>query len=96
MVIEVKKNYSCKFLMKLEILSPDFRKIFTSQFSLKSVWWEPSCSMRTDERTGGQTERRTNMMKAPVTVRCSAERPKTVLYAGDSGKLGTSLSGKMK
>jgi hypothetical protein len=43
-------RYSCQILMKLEFLLPDFRKILKNQFSLKSVQWEPSCSMRTDEQ----------------------------------------------
>jgi len=36
--------------MKLEFLT-DFRNIFKHQISRKSVYWQPSCSMRTDRRT---------------------------------------------
>jgi hypothetical protein len=31
----------------------DFRKIFKYKISRKSVQWEPSCYVRTEERTGG-------------------------------------------
>jgi len=34
-----------------------FRKIPKYQISWKSVWWVPSCSMRTDGRTYRQTWR---------------------------------------
>jgi hypothetical protein len=33
------------------ICSIRFRKIFKYQISWKSVWWEPSCSVRTDKHT---------------------------------------------
>jgi len=44
---------------KAQIFSADFRKILKYQFSRKSVQWEPSCSMRTDGRTGGKTDGQT-------------------------------------
>jgi hypothetical protein len=40
------------------IFSRDFRKILKYQISWKSVQKEPSCSMRKEGRTDGQTERR--------------------------------------
>jgi len=64
-------NSSCKvplFLLDFNetwILSTDFRKILTYQISWKSLQWEPSFSMRTDRRTGGQA----GMTKLIVTFR---------------------------
>jgi len=43
------------------------------QILLKSVQWEPSCSMRTD----GQTDGRTDMMKLIVAFRNFENAPKT-------------------
>ena len=40
--------YSCWISMKLEFPPTGSRKILKEQFSWKSVWWKPSCSMRTD------------------------------------------------
>jgi len=37
-------NETCDF-------SIDFLKILKYQISIKSVHWEPSCSLRTDEQT---------------------------------------------
>jgi len=39
------------------IFETDFRKIFKHQISWKCVHWEPSCSLRTDGRSDGQTWR---------------------------------------
>ena len=43
------------------IFSADFRKPLNYQISLKPFQWEPSCSMRTDGRTGGRTNRQTDI-----------------------------------
>jgi len=39
---------SCQILMKLELLSTDFRKILKYKRFLKCFHWDSSCSMRTD------------------------------------------------
>ena len=39
------------------IFSTDFRKIFIYKISWKFIWWEPSCSMRTDGQTYDATSR---------------------------------------
>ena len=44
-------RYSYPILMEVEFFSTGFRKIPKYQISLKSVYWEPICSIRTDERT---------------------------------------------
>ena len=49
-------------------VSTEFRKIFNTQIPLKSVQWEPNCSMRTD--------RRTDMTKLIVAFRSFAKTPK--------------------
>jgi hypothetical protein len=46
-----------------------FLKICKCQISLKSVEWEPSCSMRTDGRTDGQMARQADMTKVIVALR---------------------------
>ena len=38
--------------MKFDFCRQIFRKILEYQISLKSVLWEPSCSMRTDGQIG--------------------------------------------
>jgi len=43
----------------------DFRKMLEYQISLKSVQWEPSCSMQTEGQTDGQTD----MAKLTVVFR---------------------------
>jgi hypothetical protein len=49
---------SCPVLIKFEFSRQIFfEKIHKNQISWKSVQWEPSCSMRTDGRTDGQTDR---------------------------------------
>jgi len=48
-----------------------FRKIFKYHISWKSVWWESSCSMRTDGRTHG----RTVMTKLVIAFRNFANAP---------------------
>jgi len=53
--LRVKYHYSCPILMKHEF-SPHFLKIFRHQILWKFVHWEPSCCLRTDGRTNGQTE----------------------------------------
>jgi hypothetical protein len=40
--------YSCQILLKTLVFLSDFRKLLKYQISLKSVWWEPRCSLWTD------------------------------------------------
>jgi len=49
-----------------------FSKNIRIQISWKSVQWEPSCSMR----TGGRTDRRSDMTKLIVAFRNFANTPK--------------------
>jgi hypothetical protein len=56
------------------IFSTDFRKIIQNQISCKSVWWEPSCSMRTDWRTDRHDE--TNSRFSKFCERAWRERRK--------------------
>jgi hypothetical protein len=48
-------SHSCQILMPhfdgTSICSTNFRKIIVHQISLKSVYWEPSCSTRRGEQT---------------------------------------------
>ena len=45
-------------IKKKIIFSTDFRKMLEYKISLHSVQWEPRCSMRTDGRADGSTDRR--------------------------------------
>jgi len=47
----VRYRYSCQIVMHLEFSQTIFRKILKYQILLKSVQWEPSCSVRTDGQT---------------------------------------------
>ena len=60
------------------IFSPDFRKILKYQISWKTVQWEPSCSIRKDRRSDGQTDRWTDMTKIIVAFRSFANAPKNL------------------
>ena len=61
---------------------PDrFSKILKYQISWKSVQWEPSCSMGTDERTDGQTWR---IQYAPSQYCESARKYKLSVYISDA------------
>jgi hypothetical protein len=42
--------------MKLEFSRQRFRKLLKYHMSLRFVWWEPSCSMRTDRQRDGHDE----------------------------------------
>jgi hypothetical protein len=44
-------------LIRLKFFSICFRKITKYQISCKSIHWEPNCSMRTERRRDGQTDR---------------------------------------
>jgi len=48
-------HFSCQISLK-QNFSTDFRKIFKSKISWKSIHWDSSCSMRTDGRTDGRTD----------------------------------------
>jgi len=56
------------------IFSTDFRKILQNQIFCKSVWWQPSCSMRTDWRTDGHDE--TNSQFSEFCERAWRQRQK--------------------
>ena len=43
-------GYPCQISMKLELSRQIFEKILKYQIPLKSVQWEPTCSIRTDGR----------------------------------------------
>jgi hypothetical protein len=50
-------NYSCHIVMKLEFSRQFFERSSNTKFNEKPSSVEPSCFMRTDGRTEGQTER---------------------------------------
>jgi hypothetical protein len=58
--------------------STDFRKILKHKISLKSVQWEPTCFLRTESRTDGQTDRQKDTTKPKVAFRNFANPPPTV------------------
>jgi len=64
--------------MKPEIFSIDFQKILKYKISLKSVQWEPSCSMRTC--------RRTDMTKHFAILRRHLKRNKCKAHVMSHGK----------
>jgi hypothetical protein len=71
-------RYSSQILVELGIFLTDFGKILKYQISLKSVQWEPSCSMRTD----GQTDRQTDVTKLTVAFRNFANASKNSSQQG--------------
>jgi hypothetical protein len=71
--VHVSTRY-CSPVKETWIFSRDFRKILKCQIALKSVQWEPSCSMRTDGRTDGPEEERTDMMKLIIAFRNFAKK----------------------
>jgi hypothetical protein len=48
--------------------------------SLKSIQWEPSCSMRTDRRTDRQKDGSTETSKLIVAFRNFANAPKKLVF----------------
>jgi hypothetical protein len=58
------------------IFSVELRKIPRYKMSSKSVKWEPSCSMRTEEQTEGRTDGRTDEHDKANTCRNFANAPK--------------------
>jgi len=56
-----------------------FQKVLKYQIPLKSVKWEPSCSMRTDRWMDGQTD----MTKLTVAPWNFAKAPEDPCYAGE-------------
>jgi hypothetical protein len=60
------------------IFSKDLRKTLKCETSLKSVQWEPSCSMRKDGRTDRQAGRQADMTKLVVVFRNFANAPENV------------------
>ena len=72
-------KYSCQILMMLEFSRQIFER-YSYQISLKYIQCEPSCSIRTDERTDGRTERRqTDMTKLTVAFLNFVTSPKNKL-----------------
>ena len=69
-------RYSCQILMKLEFSRQIFEKILIYQISWKSVQREPSCFMRMDGQTAGQTE----VMKLIVAFCDFAKERKNYLW----------------
>ena len=51
---------------KTLIFLTNSQKIVKYRFSIKLVQWEPSCSIQTDGRMDGRTDRQTDMMKLIV------------------------------
>jgi hypothetical protein len=70
--LQVKYTLLLSEFNKTEIFSTIFRKIFKYHISLKPVLWKPSCSMRTEGRTDGQTD----MAKLIITFRNIANASK--------------------
>jgi len=61
--------------MKLEFSLQIFEKLLKYQFSLKKiVHWDPSCSMRTNSRPAGRTDRHVKLI---VAFRNFVNAPKT-------------------
>jgi hypothetical protein len=71
LILMLSTRYSCHSLMKLEIFSTFFRKIFKYKISWKSVQLERSCSTRTYGRT--------DLTKLIVAFRNFANSPKNKL-----------------
>ena len=74
--LHVKYPLSLSEFNASSILSTDFQKIHEYQISRKSAQWEPSCSMRADDRTDGQAD----MTKLIVAFRNFVNRPKNLCY----------------
>jgi hypothetical protein len=55
--LHVKYPLSLSDFNQTYILLTGFRKVLKYQISLKSVQWEPSCSIRTDGHIDRQTDR---------------------------------------
>jgi hypothetical protein len=82
-------NWKClhvKYLLltsdfnKTWIFSADFREKLKCEILSKSVQWKPSCSMQTERRTDGQSDRQTDKTKVIVASRSSAKAPKSLQY----------------
>jgi len=71
--LHVKYPLLLSYFKKTWIFGSCFKKIIKYQIPWKSVQWKPSCSMRTDGQTYGQTE----MTKLTVAFRNFANAPKT-------------------
>ena len=61
--------------MKPEFSRQISEKCTNIKFLKKSVKWKPSCSMRTDRQTDGQTDERRDMTKLRVDFRNSSNTP---------------------
>jgi hypothetical protein len=77
LVFKWSAHYSSQILMELQFYWHIFeKKICKCKILWKSVQWGPGCSMRTDGRADGWTDRQTDMTKLIVAFRNLAKAHK--------------------